>query len=239
MNLADDSPNGQPEGAILEEVSDLVPEPVRKRGRPPKARQPDDSGDKRPTSKLLSAAKRAHDFKQSGRGPSRQLDIQLRGTPISGVYFRAWANPDEEFPVAILKVKNDDDRKEVYILSAEVADLPHLAPKARAGSLVPCVTSTGKVFVWAKTHPDPGDRMGFRIYDALARAGEIARKTWVLLNWDGGALSVEEPREPIEEPKWPTGQSLDEIFEMAIRGAFIDDPDHPVIRKLNAIVREV
>jgi hypothetical protein len=188
---------------------------------------------------LLSAAKRARVFKQAGRGPSRQLDIPLRGTPISGVYFRTWADQEDEFPVAILKVKNDDDRKEVYILSEKVAELPHVAPKVRDASLVPCVTSTDKVFVWAKTHPDPDDRMGFRIYDALARAGKIARKTWILLNWDGGALSVEEPREPIEEPKWPSGQSLEEIFEVAIRGAWIDDPDHPVIRKLNVIVREV
>jgi hypothetical protein len=201
--------------------------------------QPDGADESPPTSKLLSAAKRAQEFKRTGRGLTRQLDIQLRGTPISGVPFRTWPNPDEEFPVAILKVKNDSDQREVYILSAEVAGLPHVAPKARDASLVPCVTSTGKVFVWAKTYPDPSDRMGFRIYDALARAGEIARKTWILLNWDTGSLSVEEPTEPIEDPKWPNGQGLDEIFEVAIRGAFISDPDHPVIRKLNTIVRKV
>jgi hypothetical protein len=195
---------------------------------------------KPPTSKLLSAAKRAHDFKKEGRGPSRQLDIQLRSTPISGVYFRSWPNPDDEYPVAILKVKTDDDRKEIFILSVEVADLPHVATKVREASLVPCVTSTGRVFVWAKTIPDPADRLGFRIFDGLARAGEEARKRWILISWDSGALTIEDPREPImEEPRWPSGQPLEEIYEIAIRGAFIDNPDHPVIRRLDTIAREI
>jgi hypothetical protein len=188
---------------------------------------------------LLSAARRAGDYKREGRGPSRQLEIQLRPTPISGVYFRVWPDPDEELPVAILKVKDDGDRKEVYILSAGVADLPHVAPKVRDASLVPCVTSTGKVYVWAKTIPDPADRLGFRIFDALARAGEEARKHWIMISWDP-ALTIEEPRKPIEdEPRWPSGQSLEEIFEIAIRGVFINDPDHPVIRRLDTIPREV
>jgi hypothetical protein len=195
---------------------------------------------KSPTSTLLSAAKRARDFKREGRGPSRQLDIQLRPTPISGVYFRVWPNPDDEYPVAILKVKTDDDRKEVFILSAEIADLPHVAPKVRDASLIPCVTSTGRVYVWAKTIPDPADRLGFRIFDALARAGEEARKRWIMISWDSGALTIEDPRKPIEDdPRWPSGQTIEEIFEIAIRGVFIDDPDHPVIRRLDTIAREV
>jgi hypothetical protein len=137
-------------------------------------------------------------------------------------------------------VKRDDDRKEVYILSPEVADLPHVAPKVRDASLVPCVTSTGRIFVWAKTIPDPGDRLGFRIFDALARAGEEARKGWVMISWDNGALTIEEPRTPIEEePRWPSGQTLEEIFEIAIRGIFIDDLEHPVIRQLDTIAREI
>jgi hypothetical protein len=239
MTLADDSPNGQPD-VTVQEVGDQALEPQRKRGRPRKTQQPDDLGNSPPTSAVLSAAKRIREFKRAGRGPSRQLDIPLRGTPISGVYFRTWPNPDEEFPVSILKVKTDDDRKEVYLLSDKVASLPHVEPKVRDASLVVCVTCTGLVFVWARTHPHRNDRMGFRIYDALTRAGEIARKTWILLNWDSGTLAVEEPCEPIEEePKWPSGQSLEEIYDTAIRGVFIDNPDHPVIRKLRTVAREV
>jgi hypothetical protein len=195
--------------------------------------------DQPPTSKLLSAARRARDFKQEGRGVTRQLDITLRPTPIPDIYFRAWPNPDQEHPVAILKVKTDDERKEVYILSAEVADLPHVALKARSATLVPCVTSTGRVFVWARTEPDPADKLTFRMFSALEQICEEARKRWVLINWSP-VLSICEPRVPIEEePKWPSGQPLDEIFEIAIRGAFIDDPNHPVIRALDMITREV
>jgi hypothetical protein len=198
------------------------------------------AGARPPTSGLLSAARRARDYKREGRGPTRQLEIQLRHTPISGVYFRVWPNPDDEYPVFILKVKNDEDRREVYILGPQVADLPHVAPKVRDGKLVLCVTSTGKVYVWAKTIPDPDDRLGFRIHDALARAGEEARKGWIMINWDSGALTMETPRRPIEDDaRWPSGQSHEECYEIAIRGVFIDDPDHPVIRRLDTIAREV
>jgi hypothetical protein len=188
----------------------------------------------------LSAARRARDYKREGRTSSRQLDIPLRLTPISGVYFRAWPDPEGEYPVAILKVKNDQDRNEVYILTAEIAELPHIGPRVRDATLVPCVTSTGRVFVWAKAVADPDDRMGFRIHAALERVGEEARKRWVMVSWDSGALAMEEPRTPIEdEPSWPTGQTLEEIYEIAIRAVFIDDPNHPVIRRLDTITREV
>jgi hypothetical protein len=199
-----------------------------------------DATSKPPTPKLLSAARRVRDFKREGRGPSRQLDIQLRSTPISGIFWRAWPNPDEEYPVAILSLRNDDDRKDVFILTSEVADLPHVAPKVRDASLVPCITSTGRVLVWAKTIPNPADRLGYRIFQALARVGEEARKRWIMISWDSGACTIEEPRVPIEEePRWPSGQTLDEIFEIAIRGVFIDSPDHPVIRRLDTIAREM
>jgi hypothetical protein len=232
----------------------LATEPVestapakRKKGRPRQAKPADPpealqgtEGRQQTTSKLLSAARRAQDFRREGRGPSRQLDIQLRGTPISGVYFRTWPNPDEEFPVGILKIKGDDDRKEVYILDAAVAQLRHVAPKVRDGSLVLCVTNPGRLYVWAKTLPDPADRLGFRIFDGLARVCEEARKHWVQISWDSGALTIEEPRVPIEEePRWPNGQTLEEIYEIAVRNVFIDDPNHPVIRRLDTIAREV
>jgi hypothetical protein len=135
-------------------------------------------------------------------------------------------------------MKNEEDRKEVYILSEEIANLHYVAPKVRNADLVPCITTTGRVSVWARTTPDPNDRLTFGMFSALARAGEEARKRWVLISWDTGSLTIEEPMEPIEEePRWPTGQPLDEIYEIAIRPVFIDSADHPVIRRCNTVRR--
>jgi hypothetical protein len=195
---------------------------------------------KPPTSKLLSAAKRVRDFKQEGRGSSRQLDIALKSTPTAGIYFRTCPDPDVEYPVAILRVKNEEDRKETYILAPEIADLPYIAPKVRNGFLVPCITSTGLVFVWARTVAEPTDRLCFAMFTALERVATEARKKWVSISWDTGKVAVEYPRVPIEdEPRWPDGQSFEEMYEIAIHGAFIDKEDHPVIRALDRIVKEV
>jgi hypothetical protein len=104
------------------------------------------------------------------------------------------------------------------------------------------VNCAGRAFIWVKTTPDPDDSFGYRIYAALDRACEIARKKWIALSWDTGALSVVEPRpdnEIKEEPHWPTGQTLEELYELAIKTAFIDNPNHPVIRRLDTISHEV
>jgi hypothetical protein len=195
---------------------------------------------KSPTSSLLSAARRVRDYKQEGRGFNRQLDVQLVRTPPSEVYFRTWPDPDAEWPVALLKVKTPDDRKEIYVLSPEVAELPHVAPKVRNGLLVPCVTTTGRVFIWARTIPDPNDRLGFRIFAALERACKEARTQWIQLDWSTGNLAIVTPRLPIEEEaRWPEGQGLEELYEIAIKGVYIDNSEHSVIRQLNVIAREI
>jgi hypothetical protein len=231
-----------------QEASDLAPNPQRKRGRPRKTQQPGDSslqgdigaGSTPQTSRLLAASRRSRDYKQAGDVLTRQLDIPLRVTPIPEVPFRAWPDAGDEHPVAILRVRNDSDRKEAYILSPEIADLPYVAPKVRDASLVPCVTETGKLYVWARTDPDPNDRLSFRIFNNLLRVCEEARKKWIAITWSNGVLSLQYPRKPIEEePRWPSGQTLEEIYELAIHEAYIDSPDHPAIRGLDVIRREM
>jgi hypothetical protein len=147
---------------------------------------------------------------------------------------------DDYFEVALLRVKDDQGRSEVYLLSPEVADLPFVAPKVRDGRLIPCITSTGNVFVWAQTIPNPADRMGFRIHKALERVAHRARKEWVSLSWQNSTPFVHDPPAELveEEPHWPTGQTLEEIFELAIADRLINDPNHPVIRHLNTKSRE-
>jgi hypothetical protein len=189
-----------------------------------------------PTAGLLSAARRVKDYQREARGLTRQLDIMLRATPIAGVPFRVWPNPADEFPVAILRVKNDSDRSDTYLLTPEVADLHYVAAKVSEGMLVPCITTTGKLYVWARTIPDRENRMAYRIHEALVRVCERARKGWVSIGWSP-TLTLEEPRDPItDEPAWPTGQPLEEIYEIAARGVLINDPSHPVIRNLDTRV---
>jgi hypothetical protein len=192
------------------------------------------------TSALLSAARRVRDYKREGRGLSRQLDIAApRTTPQTGVIFRAWPDPGADYPVCVLRVKTDDDRKEDYILAPDIADLSYVAPRVRNADLVACVTTTGKVFVWAVIDPDPGNRLAYRTYAALARVCEEARKGWVSITWEP-ALTIHLPRTPIEEEaRWPDGQTLEEMLEISMRASYIDSKDHPVIRALDTIGREV
>jgi hypothetical protein len=193
-----------------------------------------------PTSKLLSAARRVRDYQREGQGATRQLDIPLRHTPPPGIFFQLWPNPADDFEVAILRVKDDSDRTDVYPLTPEIADLPFISPKVKDGRLIAGITSTGSIFVWAATDPDPADRMAYRTHSALYRVAQMARGAWVSIHWLYGKVLVHDPPAELveEQPHWPTGQSLQEILELAVADRLISHPNHPVIRNLNTRSRE-
>jgi hypothetical protein len=184
-----------------------------------------DADDGPATLKLLDEARRGRDLKKKARAGGRQLDIELRNTPISEVFFRAWADEDDYAQVSVLKSKSDGNRTEVYVLSPAVLDLPRVAAKAVDVTLVPCITSTGQIFVWAVTESASATRFSKKQCEALERVLEAARRDWVMISWENGLrIHDPDPDEPLEDPAtWPTRQGPGEMIELAISGAYIQD----------------
>jgi hypothetical protein len=182
----------------------------------------------------LSAARRAKDYREYRISANRQLDISLVSTPPSGILFAVWENPEDEVKVAILKLKNEQGRKEQYLLTPEVAGLRHVTEHVRHATLVPIITPGSVIYVWCREEPDPaGNEMVCRHCDAMETLAGLARKRWVILSWDTGKPVVYTPqRPPGWPPKWPTGQSLEEMCELAIKRLLIDTVDHSVIERL-------
>src|SRR5262249_41835468 len=149
----------------------------------------------------------------------RQMDIDLKSPPQSELLFRAWPDVEDYEEVTLLKVKDDRERKHLYILGPAVADLDHVVAKARPGRLIPCVTRTGRVFVWALPDPIQDDNLTFGMLCGLADICEKARTTWVGVGWNPKVCEVKPPEPIDEEARWPSGQRPEEWCRLAMRSA--------------------
>jgi hypothetical protein len=195
--------------------------------------------EKPPTASLAARAKRTRNYTAEGGTRDRQMEVSLRPTPYPRVFFRAWPDREDYWEVAIYRPPSEGDRdRPTFILDPSVADVPFVSDKVKDGLLVPCITTNRKVFIWAFTIPNPDERMAFRIHEPLERVLEVARSEWVAIDWN--PLRLLKPRKPITaQPKWPNGQSLDELFSTALRAVYIDSVDHTEIRKLDTIAEEI
>jgi hypothetical protein len=195
--------------------------------------------EKPPTASLAARAKRTRNYKTEGGTWTRQMGIQLRGTPYPRVFFRAWPDREDYWEVAIYRPPPEGDRdRPTFILDPSVADVPFVSNKVKDGLLVPCITTNHKVFIWAFTIPNPDERMAYRIHEPLERVLEEARSEWVAVDWN--PLRLIKPRIPIKaQPKWPNGQALDELFSTALRAVYIDNVEHAEIQKLDTTAEEI
>ena len=190
---------------------------------------------KPPTSKLLSAARRVVDYQAAHPALTRVLDITLKSSPPSEIFFRLWPDERDDFPCYILQVKNDSDRKDLFIVPESIANLSHVRRHAKPGVLTALITTTGIVYVWARVTPNAGDnQLSYTYQLAMERVANQARRGWIYLTWERSKPRVEEPGVPItEEAQWPTGQPPEELYSLAIEPYWIDNPDELVIKRLN------
>jgi hypothetical protein len=226
--------DGRPTGG--DDESTPVPEDIRA-GHGDLPLEPEPDG-KPPTSRILSIARKVENFK-AGKGLSRQLDISLMTSPKAKTWFMAWPDEADYLDVFLLRVKHDDWTKEIFIVTEEIATLPHMVENVIAARLIPCLSSTGTVFVWAQAIPDPDDKATYRLYEAMRKGGVIAREGWTKILWQ--PFRVETPADPaaVTPRQWPSGQTPLEWYDLATRPYIIDDPKHPVIESFRAIERIV
>ena len=87
-------------------------------------------------------------------------------------------------------------------------------------------------FLWGIRLPGEDGRHDEWNASAL-EAAELAQRDWVrvVANMSLGAYEVFSASGNIPEPEWPT-QSFQEILKIAFKGRFIDQLDHPAIRRL-------
>ena len=136
-------------------------------------------------------------------------------------------HPEMHFDTMLLDLKED---RESYLVSPNLlADVSGIAVPV---SLKPAVNRAGVLFLWPLRLPGEDGRTNPWHQSAWEAAG-LAVNRWVSMraNMSLGAYDIYQGAETLSDPQWP-GKSMEEILNVAFRGHFIDDPDHPVLKRL-------
>lgn len=110
-----------------------------------------------------------------------------------------------------------------------------LSAEIRPVSLCTAITRQGTLFLWPLKLPGPDGRSNDWNDSAMA-AAQHCQEAWcrVTSNRELGAYEIQQALAPLPEPEWPD-LSFQQILDIAFRGRFIDNPDHPVIRQLRGL----
>lgn len=152
--------------------------------------------------------------------------IQVR-KPGKQDFIRVHPDPDYYLQTALLEFK---DEGEVYLVDPSLwSDL--------SGELIPKVLNLtinrqGVIRLWPIRLPDENGKLDDWNQSSLDAVG-FAKKGWVRVtsNRSAGMYEVFEATGDLAEPEWPD-LSFSEILEIAFRGKYIKDWDHPALRRL-------
>ena len=142
-------------------------------------------------------------------------------------FFRTQPDPEMSIEVAVLEFKEE---RQHYLVSPDLA--PTLPGEAVAKVLHTTVTTHGALMLWPIRLPDEQGRLD--AWNEVAHAAaERAKTNWIRLmaNMHAGTYDVLEASGTFPEPVWPE-LTLDKLLELAFKDRFINDPDHPVLRRL-------
>jgi hypothetical protein len=142
-------------------------------------------------------------------------------------FIRVHPDPDYRLDTAVLELK---DGRETYLVDPA---LWHELP----GEIVPKVLCTtinrqGVLSIWPIRLPGEDGRQDEWSRSAL-EAAQMAQSRWVRVaaNMYLGAYEIYEAVADLPEPDWPE-KSFDDILKIAFKDRFINDSNHPVIRRL-------
>jgi hypothetical protein len=160
----------------------------------------------------------------------RHTVIQVR-KPGNQEFIRVHPDRDYSLETLLLELK---DEGQVYLVDPPLWD--DLVGELVAKVLYLTVNLPGIPRLWPIRLPDEEGKLDDWNRSALEAAG-IAKKVWVRVSSKRrvGMYETEEARGKLPEPEWPD-LSFQEILQIAFKGRFIEDLDHPVLRRLRGEV---
>ena len=136
-------------------------------------------------------------------------------------------HPEMHFDTMLLNLKED---RESYLVSPSLlADVSGLAVPV---SLKLAINRASVLFLWPLRLPGEDGRSNIW-HESASEAAGLAVTRWVSMraNMALGAYDIYQGAETLSEPQWPD-KPLEDILNVAFRGHFIGEPEHPVILRL-------
>ena len=142
-------------------------------------------------------------------------------------FVRVHPDPAYQIETAVLEFKEE---RETYLVAPGLWDglLGELTPKV----LFTTINRQKVVSLWPIILPGEDGRINSWSESAMD-AATLGQKKWVRVsaNMNLGAYDVFEATGEIPEPEWPE-LDLGQILEIAFKGRFIKDSDHPALKRL-------
>ena len=142
-------------------------------------------------------------------------------------FVRVHPDPEYRIETAVLEKKEE---RETYLVAPELWS-------EVSGELIPKILFTtinrqGVLTLWPVRLPGEDGRLDDWNTSAL-EAADMAKKDWVRVaaNMALGAYEVYVATGNLPDPEWP-GLTFAEILKIAFKGRYIEDFDHPVMRRL-------
>jgi len=163
------------------------------------------------------------------QGPTAQkilTTVQVR-KPNRQEWVRVHPGTDMRLDTLLLEMRDD---RLTYLVAPDIA--PAIPGEAVAKSLYTTVTRQGAILLWPVRLPDEQGRLDE--WNAAAHEAALKAETkWtrVAANMGAGVYDVYEALDQIGEPEWPE-LPLERLLEMAFKDRYVDNLDHPVIRRL-------
>ena len=146
-------------------------------------------------------------------------------------FFRVHPGADYRIETAVVELKEES---ETYLVAPELrSEIPsELIPKI----LFTTINRQGVLTLWPVRLPGEDGRLDDWNASAL-EAAEMAQERWIRVaaNMSLGGYEIYEATGNLPDPEWPE-LTFAEILKIAFRGRYIENLDHPVIRRLRGDV---
>lgn len=164
-------------------------------------------------------------------GVKKQLVTVPVRKPDRQTFFRVHPDPEWQLQAAVVDLKEE---RETYLVAPALRD--SLLGEVTLKLMVTAITRQGVTFLWPLRLPGADGRQDEWSRSAMA-AAEMARGTWVRLsaNMDLNAYDVSTASSGVGEPEWPD-VSFEQLVQIAFKDLYIDDVNHPVLRRLRGEV---
>jgi hypothetical protein len=175
-----------------------------------------------------SEGSKASQFVKGGGAPIEIEQVKRLGTvSVRKPKKQEWFRAHPEMLTEIFVIQRDD---EFYVVHPNVA--AELGDEVRSAFVAAAINDDGALFLWPILKPK-ADGNGGQLFDQALEDLALSRATWVRRQWDRGAKTYRIAQAKTEkEPDWPEDCNILAWVEKAFKNMFIDDLEHPVVRKL-------
>jgi hypothetical protein len=174
----------------------------------------------------LAKLRVSQDFIEAANTKKLLTTVPVR-KPGGQDFVRVHPSPQYRDLMAFLELKDD---REIYVVRLD--QVPELQTECFIATLFTALTRTGVVFLWPVRVPAADGRTN-EWHISAATAANQAMSAWIRMkaNMSLRAYEIFIAEGNLPDPVWPE-QTFGELCRIAFRDRLINDPSHPVIKRL-------